>query len=322
MAIGFGIEMINTPMVIMWGNPDGSVTLSQRRTSTYTMPTIDPTPPRVATLGTTVSTTSSSEFRFSVEADSQTTQNIIYAFSRDAPTSSVEAARINVHQEKGMFRLDLSKPLVSDDNSASVSGTIPLTGTQKLFIAHAVFCGLGFLFFLPLGVLLARFLRTFTPTWFKGHWIMQFATSGPIILTGFALAIAAVAQQGTPHFQAGHQTWGLVLIILYLAQCSLGGFIHFVKPKNRIGRPPQNYGHAVFGLFVIGVAFYQVRTGYSVAWPSLTGLPTPGAVDIVWILWIILLALLYGAGLALLRRQFRQEKQSRLSRKPSYDRSS
>jgi len=311
MAIGFGLEMVNTPMVIMWGNSDGSVTLSQRRTSTYTMPTVDPTPPRIATLGNTVSTASSSEFRFAVDADSQTTQNIIYAYSREAPSSSVEAASITVHQEKGTLRLDLSKPLVSGDNSTATSGAIPLTGTQKLFVAHAVFCGLGFLFFLPLGVLIARFLRTFTPTWFKGHWIMQFAFSGPIILTGFVLAIVGVAQQGTPHIQPGHQTWGLVLILLYLVQCSLGGFIHFVKSKSRIGRPPQNYLHAVFGLFIIAVAFYQVHTGYDDAWPSVTGLPTPGAIDIVWILWIIMLALLYGAGLALLRRQFRQEKQSR-----------
>jgi len=319
MAIGFGSEMVNTPIVVMWGNPDGSVTLSQRSTSAYIMPTVDPAPPRVATLGTTVSTTSSSEFRFTVESDSQTTQNIIYAFSRDAPSSSAKDAIMAVHQEKGMFRLDLSKPLPSNDDSAAASGTIPLTGTQKLFVAHAVFCSLGFLFFLPLGVLLARFFRTFTPTWFKGHWFMQFAISGPIILTGFALAIAAVAQQGTPHFQqADHKIWGLVLILLYLAQCSLGSFIHFVKPKNRIGRPPQNYGHAVFGLFIIGVAFYQVRTGYSVAWPSATGgLRTPGAVDIVWIMWIVLLVLFYGAGLTLLPKQWRQEKKSQLSRQTS-----
>jgi len=319
MAIGFGNGMVNTPMVLMWGNADGTVTLSQRSTAGYIMPTVDPAPPSVATLEleTTVSTASSSEFRFTVDGNSQTTQNIIYAFSRDAPSSSAENAIIAIHQEKGQFRLDLSKPLPSNDDSAAPAGTIPLTGTQKLFVAHAVFCGLGFLFFLPLGVLFARFFRTFTPTWFKGHWFMQFAISGSIILTGFALAIAAVAQKGTPHFQAGHKIWGLVLIVLYLVQCSLGSFIHFVKPKNRIGRPPQNYGHAVLGLFVIGVAFYQVRTGYSVALPSSTGRATPEAVNIVWIVWIVLLVLAYCAGLSLLPKQWRQEKKSQLSRKPS-----
>jgi len=146
---------------------------------------------------------------------------------------------------------------------------------------------------------------------------VQFAISGPVILIGFALAIAGVAQKGTSHFTAGHKLWGLVLILLYLVQCSLGGFIHFVKPKNRIGRPPQNYGHAVLGLFIIAIAFYQVHTGYSEAWPTATDRLTPEAVNIVWILWIVFLVLLYAAGLAFLPKQWRQEKQSQVSKYPS-----
>lgn len=46
---GFGRQMTNTPMVIMWPNPDGSVTLSQRSTLFHTMPSVDANPPRVAT---------------------------------------------------------------------------------------------------------------------------------------------------------------------------------------------------------------------------------------------------------------------------------
>jgi cytochrome b561 len=317
MAVGFGNEMVNTPIVLMWGNADGSVTLSQRKTSSYTMPTVDRAPPKVATLGETISTASASEFRFTVEAESETTQNIIYAFSREAPSSSAVDARITIHQEKGMLTLDLSKPLASNDDSPGVAGTVALTATQKLVVAHAVFCGLGFLFLLPSGVLLARFFRTFTPTWFKGHWSIQFAISGPVILIGFSLAIAAVAQKGSPHFSPGHKAWGLVLIVLYLVQCSLGSFIHFVKPKKQTTRPPQNYAHAVLGLFIIGVAFYQVRTGYTVAWPSSTGRATPEAVNLVWIIWLVLMVLLYVGGLAFLPKQWRQEKLSRISRHPS-----
>jgi hypothetical protein len=211
----------------------------------------------------------------------------------------------------------LSKPLASNNGSPGGATTTPFTDTQKLFVAHAIFCGLGFLLLLPAGALLARYFRTFTPTWFKGHWFNQFAISGPVILIGFALAIAAVAQKGTPHFTAGHKVWGLVLILLYLVQCGLGAFIHFVKPKNRVGRPPQNYGHAVLGLLIIAVAFYQVRTGYSVAWPSATNRETPGAVNVVWIIWLVLMVLLYAGGLAFLPKQWRQEKQSQLTRYPS-----
>ena len=45
---GFGTQMANTPMVIMWPNSDGSITLSQRRAPGEIMPTVDSSPPRVA----------------------------------------------------------------------------------------------------------------------------------------------------------------------------------------------------------------------------------------------------------------------------------
>lgn len=46
---GFGSTMANTPMVIMWPNSDGSITLSQRSAPGEVMPTVDSNPPRVAT---------------------------------------------------------------------------------------------------------------------------------------------------------------------------------------------------------------------------------------------------------------------------------
>jgi hypothetical protein len=42
--------MADSPMVIMWANADGTVTLSQRTAPREVMPTVDPNPPRVATL--------------------------------------------------------------------------------------------------------------------------------------------------------------------------------------------------------------------------------------------------------------------------------
>lgn len=40
--------MQGTPMVIMWANGDGSVTLSQRTAPGLVEPTLDPSPPRIA----------------------------------------------------------------------------------------------------------------------------------------------------------------------------------------------------------------------------------------------------------------------------------
>lgn len=69
------------------------------------------------------------------------------------------------------------------------------------------------------------------------------------------------------------QTIGKVLLVLYILQCSLGAFIHFVKIRFRFGRPPQNYAHAVLGLAIVGLSLYQIRLGYSVEWPTATGRP-------------------------------------------------
>ncbi|KAJ3007019.1 hypothetical protein NUW54_g3716 [Trametes sanguinea] len=52
---------------------------------------------------------------------------------------------------------------------------IPLFPFEKYIIAHAIFCVIGFLGFLPLGALLARYTRTYTPSWFTAHWICQLA---------------------------------------------------------------------------------------------------------------------------------------------------
>lgn len=85
--------------------------------------------------------------------------------------------------------------------------------------------------------------------------------AGPIIITGVALAIAAISKAGAPHLDDDHKKWGIALFILYFAQLALGGLIHYVKPKSFTvdkKRPAQNYLHAVFGLLIIALAFYQV----------------------------------------------------------------
>ena len=59
--------------------------------------------------------------------------------------------------------------------SMALDIVIPLLPFEKFIIAHAVLCVIGFLGLLPLGALVARYTRTFSPNWFKAHWIIQFA---------------------------------------------------------------------------------------------------------------------------------------------------
>lgn len=323
MAIGFGTQMANTPMVIMWMNSDGTVTLSQRKAPSEVMPTVDSNPARTASLDNELSVLSSSKpsFAFTIPSNSDTTQSLIYAFGTTNPGSSSVSATLRQHSDYGAIQLDLTKDLSSSTGTGTGTGTgsspstgvvgIPLLPYQKMIIAHAIFCAVGFLLFLPAGALLARYLRTFIPgkVWFNGHAILQFFIAGPTIFIGIMLGIAAVANAGAVHLDDDHKRWGIGIFVLYIVQCLLGAFIHYVKKKDRIRRPPQNYFHAIFGILIIALALYQVRSGYNSEWPMTTGRGSlPPGVDVVFWVWVILLPVLYGLGLVLLPRQYRQEK--------------
>lgn len=176
-------------------------------------------------------------------------------------------------------------------------------------VAHGILLFLGFLVFLPFGALLARYVRVVSPKWFVGHWILQVAVAGPLIIAGFALGIDATPS-GT-HLLSTHKKLGVALFVLYFAQVTYGALVHFVKSPNRTKRPPQNYGHAIFGLLIIGLAYYQVHLGFDYEWPTTTGRdPVSRGVNIFWIVWVVLLPVLYFAGLALLPKQFKQEKEN------------
>ncbi|KAJ7678689.1 hypothetical protein B0H17DRAFT_944227 [Mycena rosella] len=319
LGMGFGTHMANSPMVILWGNSDGSVTLSQRQAPSEVMPTLVSSPPRVATLSTDLSTVSESGQISDYQANSDTKQPLIFGFGTTNPGSSDASASLAKHLDYGVIQLDLTKALSSFTSTAAGSAAtspgatddIPLTPHQRMVVAHAIFCVVGFALLLPAGVLLARFLRTFTPTWYIGHWIAQFGIAGPAIIIGVVLGFQAAGKIGSTIWD-DHKRMGVVLFALYLAQCVIGAFIHYVKLKNFTGRPPQNYLHAVLGLTIIALGMYQIRTGFNEEWPNFTGLGTvPAGVNTLWIVWCILLPVIYAGGLLFLRKQYSQEEASR-----------
>lgn len=307
-------------MVIMWANSDGTFTLSQRQATQYAEPKLVNDPTRNASLSNADSSaTGDIKYTFTIPHDGNTAQNIIWAFGRTNPGSSDPGATLVQHLNSGPTSLDLSKPIspgssTPPGNSGGSLDDIPLEPYQKLIAAHAIFCVLGFLFFLPAGALLARYLRTFSNAWFRGHWILQWLLAGVCIVVGVALGIRSVAEAKAKHLDDSHKKWGVALFVLYVVQCSLGALIHFFKPVKPWprGRSIQNYFHAILGLLIIGLAFYQVRSGYKHEWPTTTGRGDLGkGVDIVWYVWVALIPVLYAVGLAFLPKQHRQEKESR-----------
>ncbi|KAH6913840.1 hypothetical protein BKA70DRAFT_646269 [Coprinopsis sp. MPI-PUGE-AT-0042] len=320
MAMGFGTQMTRSPMVIMWANEDGSLTLSHRQANSYTMPAVVPDPPRVATAETALSVTSgeNQKYVFTIPANSDTNQNIIWAFGSTRPSSSDAGAQMVQHVAEGRMALDLTKTPGSGNDTG---GQVPLTSNERMFLAHGVLSCIGFLIFLPIGALIPRYLRTFVGGWFKFHWIIQFVLGGLAGVIGIILGKVAVSNRGGGDISSTHKRVGVGLLALYILQVALGAIIHFFKPKSwgKGGpRPIQNYIHAILGVLIIALALFQTRTGYKTEWPRVTSRSAANGVNIVWYVWVVLLPLLYFAGLALLPRQLKQEKRS--PRMPSPDR--
>lgn len=190
---GFGSQMANSPMVIMWPNSDGSITLSQRQASAEVMPSVVANPPRTATKDDSLSslTGSNPKLVYTIPANTDVSQNIIWAFSDTNPNSADAGASIVQHLNSGPVKLNLGNTLAASSRDptnpiSTLSGSgstpapttggsvsTPLLNYQKMLVAHGILCVIGFLGILPAGALLARYMRTYSSAWFKGHHLLQ-----------------------------------------------------------------------------------------------------------------------------------------------------
>ncbi|EJD42282.1 CBD9-like protein [Auricularia subglabra TFB-10046 SS5] len=320
MGLGFGQQMAGSQMVVFYKDPSGGIVLSQRTAPGNVMPTVVPSPPRVATLIASESNIASAQptYSFSIPSSgSASAQQLIWAAASQDPQSASTSATIQFHDlGYGAVVLEASAPLSADGTASTTSsGSQPLNKWQKFVVVHAVLFAVGFLVMLPIGALIARLLRTSVEgkTWFRAHAVVQGWLTFPIMVVAFAFATSAVEQRGAAHYDDFHKRLGLALFILYLLQVLFGSIVHFVKPRSAAARRPlQNYAHAVVGLVIIGLAYAQVRNGYEHEWSEATGRGKPSnAVNVLWIVWVVALPVLYFGGLSLLPRQFRQERETR-----------
>ncbi|KAG9047256.1 hypothetical protein FS837_002729 [Tulasnella sp. UAMH 9824] len=87
-------------------------------------------------------------------------------------------------------------------------------------------------------------------------------------------------------------------------------------------RPIQNYAHALLGLFIILLSFYNVHEGYGDEWLGEFGTDVNQVsflrhLKAWWIVAIIVIPLVYIAGLSLLPRQWKQETNARRALPPT-----
>jgi hypothetical protein len=186
------------------------------------------------------------------------------------------------------------------------------TEFKKDASAHGLLAGLSFMVILPTGILVARYLRTFTNRWYHAHWIINLALGFPLILAAWAMGRNA-HYYGQGGSLSPHGKRGLLIIGLYIAQLVLGLFIHYIRiPFPAFGhRPPQNFLHAVQGLVILGLANYQIYDGLYHKGSFLAQGVRQSAKH-AWQALGIIFWVLYAIGLVLLRRQYMQERRARL----------
>ncbi|TBU42503.1 hypothetical protein BD309DRAFT_174747 [Dichomitus squalens] len=294
MAIGFGDQMVNTPLVIIWQTANGTIILSQRQASGLVEPLPVTDPPRQATVALQASILSgvSPILAFDIPKNNDTVQPLVWAFGLTVPPADPSAS-IEQHLDAGNLSLNLTKVL-ADPSSESVhtSTTTTQTGaiattlglapsqssptsaatipshTDSVLVAHAALSAAGFLILLPLGALVARWARVFTPKWFTAHWFINVVLGIPLICVGWALGPLAVARRGMGHIVTPHQISGVVLFALYVFEVALGTVVHLRRPKDGKHHPPRNIIHVVLGLAVFGLSIYTVSAPRSLLPPK------------------------------------------------------
>ncbi|KIJ44141.1 hypothetical protein M422DRAFT_47617 [Sphaerobolus stellatus SS14] len=180
---------------------------------------------------------------------------------------------------------------------------------------HATLSSVGFIVLLPVGMLIARYARAFTPRWFWPHAVWQFLIAGPVIIAGFAYAVIIAKQvPALGQFNDPHKKAGLALFIMYLCQLFLGIVSHSTRGPRLfffLHRSPQRVLHILLGLAIFGLSFWQVRYGYTVQWVTYVGTPVPPSVHKAWLALVIIFPVLYVLGYAFLPKQLSQEAASR-----------
>ncbi|TYJ58907.1 hypothetical protein B9479_000340 [Cryptococcus floricola] len=334
MAIGFGSTMADTPMVIGWPNSDGSITLSQRESTSHSMPTVVSSPSREATLLSSASFSNSSTTSISFTLPSNSTvsngTSIIFAVGSTNPGDSAEDATLKQHSVSGNTKIYLLTPWSA--NSTGSSNTTSSNGSgdddtssadsasskrHKMLIAHVVCGAVATMALFPIGIITPRIARGLTTSrwWFPVHG----AVNG---MLGFGLVVAAfgIARGNFDgKFETSHRKLGLALFVLCIFQTLLGIYTHSYRPTpnqkrftTSSGRGPSNFIHMTLGLVVVAIGFATVWKGLDEEWEiwSGTGKPATGW-KVGWGLVVGITALVYLAGLYLIPRQLHNERQRR-----------
>ncbi|KAH7877682.1 uncharacterized protein C8R40DRAFT_1226448 [Lentinula edodes] len=316
LALGFGRRMAGSDMVVMWRNEDDSLTISHRHGYDHTEPVVVEEPLRIAFLPMLQPTVWDSNLNpantlsFSIPLDKSqwvfkpeknaSFEQLIWAYGMTRPASPDPHTTIYGHYAAGMLLLNLEKDIsvTSPEGSLDDTTSSPVISQDPLFYSTHELVVLAHGFLIAIGML-----------WFKIHKTLNYVIALPIILVGWTLGPFAVFNARATHFSDAHQICGVLILVLYLLQLSLGRYIHARRGlPNRAVHAPSNILHVFWGLVVICAVLklVQVWSGMN-KWAEHTGRPVSQWCHTLWKVWIYTLPVLYLLGLSLLKRQLYQE---------------
>jgi len=255
-GVGIGDSMLNNYLVLAWLRTDGTIAISQRMATSYSVP--NPIGQQSdLTLDSTSGINSNDNklviiFRrpLTVEGSTinSTTDNFIWALhTSDRPPDDPNTMQITEHSSKGSFLLSTGTK-VSSGSRRGVFKTV-----------HGIFMFLAWAVAAPLGIFFARFARNVLPKrWFSLHWGFQALATLPLTVAGLMIIFLANVTFKTSE---KHHVIGIVVVICLFTQLSIGVVHHQLYTPQRKYIPWWTRLHWWFGRLLALLALVQISFG-------------------------------------------------------------
>lgn len=337
-SFGQGNSMSGSNMFVVYAASDSNVTVSPRLGTGYDMPKFNPSAQISVLDGTGIHTDGS--FIANVRCDNclswsggsmdpkSTSASWIWAIkSGSAINSASTSESFNIHDQQGVFKLDLTSgtggssnnpliPATSTDGSASpssssgasapIASSSPSSGsssssgdtssptsdnTSQVRTAHATIMSLVFLVMFPIAA-----LTIYLPFASKVRYIHAPLQILALILTIIGLALGVVLGQRVHQLDAYHQIIGYIVVgVLIIFQPALGiiQHLHFTKTG---GKSPMGIAHRWLGRTMIilgiingGLGFMQSGPVGSAHVPSYSVVAYSVVAGVVFVVYIAVL---------------------------------
>lgn len=119
----------------------------------------------------------------------------------------------------------------------------------------------AFLIVIPLGILFARFSRSYIANMTRRHSYIQYSAA-LLIFIAFFVSVAGMQITHQEHFKGDHQILGLTVFLLVFVQIFLGEVGRALMKHKRIRY--LNFLHAPLGIITFGIAIWTMATGFKV----------------------------------------------------------